>query len=110
MLSFTALLNDCCICMDQDKRVTRSTVSTRQVVLNCGHIVCFECLQTLVGSKIRNRKCPLCRGRIDPQHVKSLKRMIHTNLFRSLNVMKSGDIVLDHTIFTNSSPGVPINF
>ena len=47
--------------------------STDLTALICGHILCSECIMTLV--RLRNRKCPICRTRIT-WNIPSIQRHI----------------------------------
>lgn len=47
---------ECCVCHDKIEGA---------VGLACGHVVCFGCYSALLTRDTHERKCPLCRARID---------------------------------------------
>lgn len=47
----------CPICLDELEQ-------PRMTVLNCGHIVCRGCCDTLNAGRVEDKKCPICRRRI----------------------------------------------
>ena len=62
MYCYRSLSADCCIC--------NGVNGNKFISLICKHKICCECALNLI--RYRTRKCPLCRQRINPVHVKRI--------------------------------------
>jgi hypothetical protein len=75
-LVYKAQFNPCVLYGNHiPKRITRQTPEVTIVVLCCGHEFCEYCISRVLA--VRDRKCPLCRQRMNPTQLKNIIKKFH---------------------------------